>query len=219
MYKVTLFDRNCPSCCSGTAEFYCDNIDDFEKRWLARAPWEHAVERFRRSKNGECVTDYYSDAPELDIVQYDGDAEIYREFIYSENDAKVELHNSYGCEAIYYLDKMAIQMRAVKFKGEYILQAKYSLEGICMKNLFGKGKYRAVTCWGNRVLEHRATFYDHSDDRDDYKDDLIESFVYFPFGKYESKEEMDAVYESIKKEGFTDDDLDHLMTDIPGEAG
>lgn len=219
MYKVTLFDMNCPSCCSGTAEFYCDNIDEFERKWLAQKPDELRIEKFRRSKNGECVIDYYSDDPELDIVQYDGEAKVYREFLYCENDAEVTIHNGYYCEAVYYADKLEIKIRAVKFKGEYMLQAKYASEGMCMKNWLGERKYSDVNCWGNPVLEHSKSFHEHSDDRADYKDDRIESFVYFALKKFETKEELDAEYELIKREGLTDEDLDFLMTDIPGEAG
>lgn len=33
MYKITLFDCNCPSCSSGVFSCYCDDIDKFEEEW------------------------------------------------------------------------------------------------------------------------------------------------------------------------------------------
>ena len=71
MYKITLFDYNCASCTSGTASFYVDDIDIFEEKWSKLETSPERIERFRRSKNGEVVTDYYSDDEELNIVQED----------------------------------------------------------------------------------------------------------------------------------------------------
>ena len=67
MYKITLFDYNCASCTSGTASFYVDDIDIFEEKWSKLETSPERIERFRRSKNGEVVTDYYSDDEELNI--------------------------------------------------------------------------------------------------------------------------------------------------------
>ena len=79
MYKITLFDYNCPSCTSGVYEIYCDDIEEFEKEWTKLETDEFRIERFRKSKAGEMVTDYYSDALELNIVQKDETAELYYE--------------------------------------------------------------------------------------------------------------------------------------------
>ena len=69
MYKVTLFDGNTAPYISNTFSVYCDDIDEFEKNWSGMETDEMRKQRFRRSKQGEMVTDYYSDAPELNIVQ------------------------------------------------------------------------------------------------------------------------------------------------------
>ena len=219
MYKITLYDRNCPSCCSGTEEFYCDNIDEFERKWLRKENDEATIERFRRSKNGECVTDYYSDDPELDIVQYDGDAAIYHELKETWNDRTLELHNSYRWPGTYHIKGAEIHLRYVCFKGVYMEQAAYRLEGICMESLFGDKKYHEVTCWGNRVLEHHRTNPGYSDNQEDYKGEVIESFVYFPVKRFKTKEKMEEAYHHRQKKGLNEEELDHLFRDIPGESG
>ena len=79
MYKVTLFDGNTAPYISNTFSVYCDDIDEFEKNWSEMETDEMRKQRFRRSKQGEMVTDYYSDAPELNIVQKDENAKIFME--------------------------------------------------------------------------------------------------------------------------------------------
>lgn len=35
IYKITLFDANCPSCTSGTASFFTEDIDEFERNYFS----------------------------------------------------------------------------------------------------------------------------------------------------------------------------------------
>ena len=219
MYKVTLFDQNCPSCCSGTASFYCDNIDEFEREWIKYVRNESQLERFRRSKNGECVTDYYSDDPELDVVQFDGEAIIYHELEECFDDLELEIHNSYMWPAKYFFKKFIVSTRFAEFKGQFLELAKYRAEGTCMENWLGKKKYCKATCWGNSVLNHEIAFWEDSDETEDYADDLIESFVYFKVRRFDTKEEMNKAFEERKENGYEYVELDRLMMDIPGEAG
>lgn len=70
IYKITLFDANCPSCTSGTASFFTEDIDEFEHNYFSDEnvesnQLEAQKQRYFRSKAGEIVTDYYSDDPEL----------------------------------------------------------------------------------------------------------------------------------------------------------
>lgn len=72
IYKITLFDANCPSCTSGTASFFTEDIDEFEHNFFSDEnvgsnQLEAQKQRYFRSKAGKIVTDYYSDAPELNI--------------------------------------------------------------------------------------------------------------------------------------------------------
>ena len=73
IYKITLFDANFPSCTSGTASFFTEDIDEFEHNYFSDEnvesnQLEAQKQRYFRSKAGEIVTDYYSDAPELNMA-------------------------------------------------------------------------------------------------------------------------------------------------------
>lgn len=69
MYKISLYDYNCPSCTSGVAEFFADNINKFQEEWFKLEDDKDRKKRFLKSLNGEIITDYYSDSPELNIVR------------------------------------------------------------------------------------------------------------------------------------------------------
>ena len=114
MYKITLFDDNMPSCTSGTVSYYCDDIDKFEKEWIRLEQDESRIERFRRSKAGEMVTDYYCDIPELNIVQKeDMPRTFYERDVYIE-DETITLRNGYGSETDYYIHKAHIHLRGIR---------------------------------------------------------------------------------------------------------
>lgn len=67
MYKITLWDQNLDSFVSGVAVFFVEDLEIFERYRFPKREGED-WNRYFKSKNGECVTDYYSDSPELDIV-------------------------------------------------------------------------------------------------------------------------------------------------------
>ena len=71
VFKITLYDNNCSPICDGTMFCFVDNLEEFETKWLPLQCKQdvRTVERYYRSKLGEMVTDYYSDSPELNIVQ------------------------------------------------------------------------------------------------------------------------------------------------------
>ena len=96
MYKITLYDCNCPSCTSGVAEFYADNIIKFQKEWFKLEDDKDRKERFLKSLNGDIITDYYSDSPELNIVQEDNDAKILRTQSLHFSNHRFALYNEIG---------------------------------------------------------------------------------------------------------------------------
>lgn len=101
MYKITLYDQNCNPICDSTTFWFVENLEDFERNWLKAQKKIDAktVERYYRSKFGEIVTDYYSDDPELNIVQQ-VDAEVLEEKEFSYKDKAVVLANVYDCEKL-----------------------------------------------------------------------------------------------------------------------
>lgn len=218
MYKVTLFDYNCPSCTSGVYEIYCDDIELFEKEWTELETDEQRIERFRRSKAGEMITDYYSDDPELNIVQKDEHAKIYYEKTVVMRNKDVTVHNGYDWPSDLHIDKSEYQVRYVRLWGRLLRLVKYKLTGISQDNWISGGNME-VSCYGNPVLKNNKVFCGKSYNITDYSENTIESIVYFPLGSFEKEEEMRADYDDMREDFFTAEELDVLLSDIPGDAG
>jgi len=221
MYKVTLWDMNMPSCTSGVFTCYCDDIDEFEKEWRLLEDDENTIDRFKRSKAGEIVTDYYSNDPALDIVQHDPNCEMYFENNISLEDFKVEVLNGYGWKTELFIIRCDVDMKYIKFKEKFYLIARHKILGVCRDFPFTDKEYETVKCYGNPVIKRSAVETKYSDDKSDFSEDTIESFVYYPIYMFEAEEEMKQDYKKRKrrKNFFTKDELNWLFTDIPRESG
>ena len=219
MYKITLFDYNCASCTSGTASFYVDDIDIFEEKWskLERSP--ERIERFRRSKNGEVVTDYYSDDEELNIVQEDKNAEILHEKHLLYHNKRMSLVNAYWWEGLYNVRDLDIHIRYVKFKGEYIKMASFIAQGISTYSMFdGEKKFHRIMCFGNPVLNMQISEDSPSTSKrlSDYDNDVVESFVFLPINEYKTLNQMQKYFDSKR---LSTNERYRLLFDIPGDEG
>ena len=93
MYKITLYDYCCNPICDGTESYFVDNLDDFENNWKPLVRSEDRIERYEKSKNGEIVTDYYSDDEELNIVQKDNNSKVIEEKEFEKSNFDIELYN------------------------------------------------------------------------------------------------------------------------------
>ena len=88
IYKLTFFDKVSIPFCSSTVSFFTDSPESFEQCYFYRSTTaqddkqvrtldnEDQYKRYQRSKNGEMVTDYYCNLPELNIFQYDETSKI-----------------------------------------------------------------------------------------------------------------------------------------------
>lgn len=220
MYKITLSDNvNSGGWYSGVFSCYCDDLDQFEQDWMQLEPNEETRERFRRSKAGEVVTDCYSDDPACNIVQEDQETEIYFKHMIIHN-RNVLLHNAYGGETQLHFGGCELDIRYVKFQGEFLRLVKYKLTGVCRDSLRPEIKYISVPCFGNHVLKcHSAVEYHGSDELEDFDSDTIECIAYLETGRFESLEALREDYERVWQNCFEEDELDQLFRDIPGEAG
>lgn len=219
MYKVTLFDANTPSCCSGVVSYFCDDINEFAEKWFELETDEGRKDRFIHSMKGEMVTDYYSDSPDLNIVQEDKTAEIFFTNEFKIRDRWIILYNSYHCGTKLHFDSLDVIVRYVRYAGKLFKLATYSAKGVCAVNqsCFDEEKYCDVVCYGNRVLiNQRSHEWLNSDNIDDYKDDTIDFIAYSQIGAFESIESMKEDYETAD---LSDEDLNLLLCDILGEAG
>ena len=166
IYKITLFDANFPSCTSGTASFFTEDIDEFEHNYFSDEnvesnQLEAQKQRYFRSKAGEIVTDYYSDAPELNIFQYAEYGTIEKRKTFHYKDKIFELHNGYLIPCPIYAAEAIVEMAQIAFKknpdeeGEKYLVARYSLRGVCCKDTFGSNKDKFEDCTLMEILLSR----------------------------------------------------------------
>ena len=225
MYKITLYDRNCSPICDGTTCFFTEDLEEFERNWRPHA-YEEQLKRYERSKDGELVTDYYSDAPELNIVQEDKEAEILfdKEVVFK--DKLFTLLNVYGCEDVIYAAETYIVLRGIRFKGKCFMIGNYRMKGVCQKAFLSQREddFETVVVWGNPIVNcnfQKKPWYKTEDGRDfsvyqkeDFIEDSLETYCWVTVGEYSAEELLD---DSIDFE--SDETMIYLMRDIPGEAG
>lgn len=198
MYMITHYDFNCCPLADGVARFFAEDIDEFEKQWIRLGVEESLLEKFRLSKAGACVTDWYSDDPAYNIVQKDPET-AFGEKQVQLGSRQVILRNAYGWESPCRLNSLDIRFRWIRFKDWFYRIASFKAEDLEVKGFKGWNK---PTCWGNPVL-----LVDGSH---------VESICYLLSEEFDNEE-------ALKKDmnAFTVDDelLTRLLADLPGEAG
>ena len=234
MYKITLYDHNCSPICDGTASFFVDKLEDFEKYWLEHeCVDEETKNRFLRSKNGEIVTDYYTDDPKYNIVQIDDNATILFEKEYAYDNKVFTLYNVYHCESKVYAKHAAIKLRYVKFNNQYHLIGTYKLTGVCERERRSDvdesdSGWRRCSVWGNPIHIVDTTdsvklnlWIDENGRRrldypkEKFENNTIETYCWVTVGSFSSENDLDKT----SLNNLTNDFFAVLMADIPGEAG
>ncbi len=227
IYKITLFDANCPSCTSGTASFFTEDIDEFERNYFSdeNVEWgklEAQKERYFRSKAGENVTDYYSDDPELNIFQYAKYGTIEKRKTFHYKDKIFELHNGFLIPSPIYAAEATVELAQIDFKkrpdeeGEKYLVARYSLSGVCSESSYSD-KFSDCTPYGNAIIK---TCYPedlpYKGEKEDYADCKLSTFAWVEL--YQNCFKGDHV-NGYEIEEPTEEQLAWIMRDIPGDAG
>ena len=153
-YMVTLYDKTCHPTADWTINFFTEDIEDFQSRWLKLETDEGRKERFLRSKSGTFETDYYGvkDA-ELNIVQRDR-ATIYDAKEFSMNNIYFWIENAVGFRSHLHADAIELQFKWIRFKSKFARVAKVKVSGLT-HHLYidGKHKFSATKCWSNPVME------------------------------------------------------------------
>lgn len=219
MYKITLFDANCPSCTSGVIRYFTDNIQEFKDRWEKLETDEDTKERFNKSLNGEVITDYYSNAPELNIVQKDEKCKILKEKEIILEDEEITLENSYGYPSDYYIKSLKVIRKYVEFNNNLYRLDKFIIDGIARLPLMSqKGKYEGICCYGNPIIEPKVSklHFEYRDDFTEFRNEHFESICYIPTYWFDNPEDMAM---DMDKETLSKEDILTLLMDIPGEAG
>lgn len=218
MYKITLYDANIPSGASGVISYYVENIDIFAEKWMKLEADEDRKERFLRSRNGELVTDYYSDSPDLNIVQEDKDAIVYFDKDVIFRDKELNLHNGFGWSTEFYFDELIVSLKYVRYENDLLRLATYKARGVCQSNFpFLDKKYSDVSCYGNPVLiesENQEPYY--SNNTENFKDKTIECIAYLSLGTFK---DMESMRRDFNNPDLSDEVLDELLRDILGDAG
>ncbi len=226
MYKITLYDNNCSPICDGVACFFTEDLEAFEQNWQPHADEEQWT-RYLQSKAGEIVTDYYSDNPELNIVQEDKDAEILFEKEIVFRNKMFTLLNAYNWEDEIYAEETHIVFRGIRFKEICYLIGKYKMKGVCRKAFLSNNKeeYKTVTVWGNPVvkcnLQEKPVWYQTENGRafyayrkEDFKEDIIKTYCWVTVGTFSEEELTNDTLDLT-----SDEMIIRLLADIPGEAG
>lgn len=218
MYKLTFWDENLPSFCSGIYSVYADNIEKFEKEWVKLVKNEERIADFYRSKAGELVTEYYptpNDA-ELNIVQKDDASKILVEMQNTIENRIVTVHNGFDYPAIFWIKKMDIYCRYVKYENMYLRLMSFCIKGIAEEKNKEK-KYQKVGLYGNPMLKYKGkksmpNFY-RSDEFEEYEEECIESIAWYPMGEASTLEVLQECYGTERIE-LTDIELDLLLCDM-----
>lgn len=150
MYKITLWDQNLDSCISGVATFFVEDLEAFENDRISQVG-DTLPDEYYRSKNGECVTDYYSDNPELNVVQFDENCEILATKTFECIDKHIVLFNFYRYETELFASNVLVTLAHIKHNEKYFLIGKYKLLGVCKEKFFEEGCYERCTVYGNPV--------------------------------------------------------------------
>ena len=223
MYKIQLFDLNSyPAFVSGVVEVYTDDIDEFEEHYLIqnRASDDQKA-RFLRSKSGEIVTDYYSDEPELNIVQ-----EINVEILHTKQeiyeDIEVVVHAGSLCEYHYWFKKLVFDIRWVRIENG--IEKIVKTQGFdCYEKEWGSERPIAIVVCGNPfwIVRGNASVgrwgrrkhYECSGDRCGVGDE-IESYVWHPVDSFETEE---AYIEDLAQKMMLESQMERALKDLPGD--
>lgn len=200
-YKITLNDWNCSPIADGLAEFFTEDIERFEKLWLASGNIpEELARKFARSKNGECVTDWYSDDPEYNIVQK-GRADIYAEKECRLRDIRCASWNAYGWPSRYAIQDWHVRFLWIGFQERHLRLAEWTARNVMRYNEFCD-MWEQAWCDGNPVLALSG--------------DTLETICHLRCGRFEDEAEL---REDVRTFALTEELQGMLLRDIPGEAG
>ena len=162
MYRITFPSRNrrliydAFDDYEGTFDFYTDDIEDFQKRWLALEREDDIKEKFLRAKAGEQISD-----PRRQVaIQYD-DASVLAEKKYIVENITFDVYDGYGRvlgrstdnSSKFHVDKWNIIFKWICFNNHYYRIASYTAKGVCFYCKI-TDKWITVECKGNPVIEN-----------------------------------------------------------------
>ncbi len=153
MYQIILNDHNCVEGYQGeSAFFFAEDIDDFEKRWVALGAEEASLERFRKSKSGELISDTWFDDSKDNIVNKFDEAKTIGERCFEITDTEFHVSNSTEGRMDFRVDNWKLQYRWIQLDNNYFRIARYRAEGVQCKR-FHDTEWIIPVRNGNPVIE------------------------------------------------------------------
>ena len=214
MHRVLLNDRTKEN---KLAAYYMEDASKLYDLWKSNEENEERMERMRYALRGEKIADlglHYEEAPLVAEVELQVGAK--QDF--SMERSWVVLHNTKGHESKYYVASLTAKIRWAVCEGKYLKLGSFVATGICKENTYGEGGFEQVTCYGNPVLSHYSSSIVPlvSDFEDEFSREKITMLGYKVLTEFASVEEVNA---DLAKKRLTDEEVETLLHDIPGELG
>jgi hypothetical protein len=217
LYHIQLMDYNCAGCSSGVTNVFVEDIDQFAQQYLRLEDDEERVERFLRSKAGEMVTDYYSDSPELNIVQKVAVTELGHDIRWR-RDQTIGVPNGFGWPSDYFFEVLRFDIRWIRYKNQILKLVKPSGEGLCEISSFEKGQYCKINVYGNPFWRYfcEPDTPHTSKSVESYRLTLLEAYVWQVVERFETEEELAR---DQKRVWLSKRQIARAFADVPGDAG
>lgn len=205
LYLIQLFDYNCSSCTSGVTKVFVEDIEEFAKRYQSLEKDVSRVERFLKSKAGEIVTDYYSDDPSLNIVQKVRVDDLGHTQSWK-RDTEISVENGYGWLSEYIFGFLTLEICWIRLQGKY-----YKLVKPYGRDCYNKSDYdyqnrkRGIQVYGNPFWITDGT--------------SLESYVWQVADIFDSEEAMNEDKSHSPEQVLSEEQINRVFADLPGEAG
>lgn len=214
MHKVQLTDR---TKLDKIAVYYMEDARQLYEHWKEIEEHEQRLEKMRRALEGESESDLgltYEEAPFITEAELKIGAK--QDFILEKS--WIVLHNTKGYESRYYVENLLIKIRYAVENGVYFKLGSFVASGITKENAYAEGGFEQVVCCGNPVLQHCSSYIvpQVSEFEDDFSKEKITMLGYKVLSVYTSMEEVNA---DIARKELTEEEVELLLHDIPGELG
>ena len=224
LYRIQLFDYNCVSCTSGVTEVFTDDIDEFSANYMVLEADEERKDRFLRSKNGEIVTDYYSDDPSLNIVTKVRIEKDLAKCMVVDKGITICAQNGYGYPSEYRFGVLIQEVWWVIIDGKYYKLARPSGRSCAYHSTYDEEyPWRKVEVWGNPFWiysEKGEAVPGRSASFEDYKGTVLSSYVWQVVDIFDTEDEVKEDQNMLKEHRVLSDlQIIREFADLPGDAG
>ncbi len=218
LYLIQLFDYNCGSCSSGVTEVFTDDIEDFSGHYLELEKDSVRKDRFLRSRSGEIVTDYYSDSPELNIVQL-VDVTDCGCAVKCRTDQTFAIANGYGVPTNYFFEAVCFEIRWIYFRNMFYKLVRPCGFGCCKESMFIREEsLRKIDIYGNPfwLYQHDKEVPFASADREAYSNTVLTSYVWQVADRFATEDEL---RKDMDRGWLLKRQISKTFADLPGDAG